>query len=158
MFGGKCGTCSAKKRIIAIVLPIIVILVSVLCIAFHKSDEDKIMSLANDLAIALNEGDSEKLLQCFEPSVQTQMKSLMGLGSDLAGVDFWDLWSLGSIGMSNSTENSELFITVYDISITSDTTATADISIDYGAMGDDRDSMKCKKIGGNWYFIGESLF
>ena len=93
----KNGKSLLAKRAIAVVLPAIIVIVSVLFVAFHKSDEDKIMSLTNELAVALNEGDSEKMLACFEPSVQAQMKSLMGLGSDLSGVNLWDLWSLVSV-------------------------------------------------------------
>lgn len=154
----KNGKSLLVKRMIAVVLPAIIVIVSVLFVAFHKSDEDKIMSLTNELAVALNEGDSEKMLACFEPSVQAQMKSLMGLGSDLSGVNLWDLWSLGSVGISNSSKDSKLYITVYDISIKDDTTAEADIAIDYGKMGDDRDLMKCVKIDGKWYFAEKSFF
>ena len=151
---------NGKKKAPFIIVGVAVILVIALVatFAFHKSDEDKILSLTSELAVSLNEGDSQKMLSCFEPSVKKQMEAIMGAGSDLAGIDIWDLWSLGSIGMSNSGDNSGLYITVYDISITSDTTASVDLSIDYGTMGQDREKVKCVKIDGNWYFSDDSLF
>ncbi len=144
------------KRLIIIILSAIVI-TSLLCLFFQKRDEENILSITNELAIALNEGDYQKMVSCFEPSAQSAIKSTMDLGSDLFGTDLWNLWSLGSIGLSNSGKNSKIYITVYDLSITSDTTATADISIDYSTKDKDRNSVKYVKINGKWYFSIKNL-
>lgn len=129
----------------------VLVLVVTLCVTiFHKSDEDKIIELTNELAVSLNEGDYEKMIACFEPSAQNQMNALLNAGSSLFGsVDLKDLWTLGAVGMS---EDEDVYIAIYDISVEKDT-ASADISFSFDeGKSDAIGTVELVKLNGRWYF------
>ncbi len=145
-----------KKLIVAIATAIV--LVITLCITiFHKSDENKIIELTNELAYSINIGDYEKMISCFEPSAQNQTNALLNVGSSLLGslssllgsIDLKDMWTLGAVGMS---ANEEVYICIYDITINKDT-ATADISFSFDeGKSDAIGTVGLIKIKGDWYF------
>ena len=126
-------------------------LVVTLCVtSLNKSDEDKIIELTNALAISINEGDYKKMIACFEPSAQNQMNALLNVGSSLLGsVDLKDLWSLGAVGMS---QDEDVYISVYDITVEKDT-ASADISFSFDeGKSDAIGTVELVKLNGKWYF------
>ena len=150
-FGEKCvffKKLSPKKIGVGIIL---LTLVFTLCFTvFHKSDEDKIIELTNTLAISINEGDYEKMIACFEPSAQNQMNALLNVGSSLLGsINLKDLWSLGAVGIS---EDEDVYISVYDITVEKDT-ASADISFSFDEGKDNAiGTVELVKLDGRWYF------
>ncbi len=141
-----------KSVVVAIVA---VLLVAVAFLIFHQSDEEKILSLAGTLEESLNEGDFEKMIGCFEPSVQNEVRVMMDTASALIGsVDLKDLWTIGSTEMSH---NDSIMVNVYRIEVDGET-AVADIGIEYGSR-EDREDIELVKIKGKWYFKDDfSLF
>lgn len=122
-----------------------------LCVTIlHKSDEDKIIELTNTLAASINEGDYEKMITCFEPATQNQMDALLNAGSLLLGsVDIESIWSIGAVEMS---QNAEIYINIYDITVKKNS-ATADISFSFDEGKDDAiGTVQLVKIKGKWYF------
>ncbi len=146
-----------RKKIIAILL-IFVFSLSLLYPILHKSNTEKIMELTNELAIAINEGDYEKMLSCFEPAYQKEVNLLMETTSSLLGVvDLKDVWAVGAINMSG---NYETFIRIYDLDIDDDT-AVMKLSIEFHrdlTMQEDVGIAELVKIDGDWYFVGDTLF
>ena len=128
--------------------------ISAYFIVFHKSDEEKIIDLADNLSIALNEGDFEKMLECFEPKYRNQLNAIMNSASSLIGfIDLKDIWTLGSTGLSDE----EVQITINNISINNNQ-ASAEISLNGGIYGSETTPVDLVKTNGKWYFKGDSLF
>lgn len=145
------------------VLIVIIFTVSSSFALFHKSDEDKIFALVNNLGEAMTEGDFEKMLECFEPKAQSQMEALMNIGSAvggsyLGGADLRDLWSLGSIDMAGNAKDSKLVFTVHRLEFIDKTTAELELSASCDAPTASHGVMRVIKIDGKWYFEADKLF
>lgn len=141
----------------------IMLIVSFAVVFFHKSDEEKIFSLVNNLGEAMTEGDFEKLLECFEPKSQSQMEAFMNIGSAiggnyLGGADLRDIWSLGSIGMAGESDDSKLVFTVHRLDFIDKDTAELELSASCDSPSASHGVLKVIKIDGKWYFEAGSLF
>lgn len=150
------------KKCIALLLAILLI-IPVSGFLFYKSDEEKIFDLVNNLGQAMTEGDFEKTIECLEPQAQNQMKALMNIGSAvsgnyLKGVSLQDLWSLGSISMSNSSEGSKLVFTVHRLEFIDENTAELELSVSCDSPSAKHGILEVIKIDGKWYFKEDGLF
>ena len=144
---------SFKKILIS--AAVLLLAVALCFIIFHKSDEEKIMELTNELAISLNESDVEKMIECFEPAVQKQFSAILNTSGSLGfsglglSLDLKDMWTLGTGLMSGGED---IYISVHKLTINDDK-ATADISFSFdegkpNAIG----TVDLVKIKGKWYF------
>lgn len=150
------------KKCIALLLAIVLV-IPVSGLIFYKSDEEKIFDLVNNLGESMTEGDFEKMIECFEPKAQNQMKALMNIGSAiggnyLGGADLQDLWSLGSIQMADSSNGSKLVFTVHRLEFIDENTAELELSASCDSPSAKHGVMKATKIGSKWYFKEDGLF
>jgi hypothetical protein len=133
------------------VITVLVIAATAMYFIFYKSDEDRIKDRLNTFAAAYNEGDFNKLTDCFDPKTKTTLKSVAGIGSKLLGLDVEDLFGLVmGVGPSLTSKDTTIYITVHNINFTSDTTAKVDITFHFGEEKDDL-TLEMMKSGGKWF-------
>ena len=148
-----------KKLITILAAASILIFVCICVIGINqKSDEEKIIERVNILSESLNEGDADKMMECFSPASRSQIKALMGLGSALLGTDsdmLWEMWSLGSIQMTKGNE--KLLIKIHNIEINEDNTARVEISMSCD-VNERRETLKLIEIKDEWYFDENMLY
>ncbi|MFR8010430.1 MAG: zinc ribbon domain-containing protein [Clostridia bacterium] len=162
----KAGTASRKilhnrvARWVALILAAVVIVGGVIAVVAIPSDEEQIVGRLNDFAASYNEGDLDGMIDCLTPEDQQAMESAMQmgslLGSELFGLNTDVQEILGTVmGFSQSTPGLQttMYIKVYEISIPSDTRASADIAMCYGGI-EDRGSISMQKVDGTWYIKG----
>lgn len=142
---------------IAIILAAAVITGGIIAVVVMPNDEEQIVSRLNDFAASYNEGDLDGMIKCLTPENQRAMESAMklgsALGSGLLGVDMDVRDLMGSVmGFSQAVPGLQttMYIKVYEISVSSDTSASADIAMCYGGI-EDRGTISMKKVDGDWY-------
>ncbi len=145
---GFMESLSFKK--LGIVVITLLVFITLTVVVFQKKDEDKIIELTNTLAAALNEGDYQKMITCFEPSAQNKINAISNIGSSIIGYgDLSAYWSLGALEMS---KREKVYINIYDIAVDKNTASEKiSFSVDEGknnAIG----TVNLIKINRKWYF------
>ena len=134
----KTSKASPLKKIIAVIL-VLVVAVTGFAI-FNKSDEQRITDRIHTLEAAYNEGDTNKLVSCFDRQTQMELKAVIKIGSSVLGVDVSDLFRV-AVGLSPTLssftgDDTTVSINIKEIRVTGKT-AQVDVSFRVGAESQD---------------------
>ncbi len=129
-----------------------------------SSPKRQIKATITEVTEAYNAADIERMVKCFEPSVQTLYSGANSLLGSITGVDISTLSSLLPFASyldedaADISELPKLEITINNIDVTSDSTAVAYCAVKFGNLDPENSAMNMVKVDGNWYLVVDSLF
>lgn len=107
-----------KNKMAIIVISVVVCVTVAIAgiLIFGKSDKDEILQTLDNFAIAYNDGDIAKMTDYMDSRSKNTLSSANGLGSQLLGIDFGNLFNL-SVGILGANSDGVMRIEVKSIEI-----------------------------------------
>lgn len=114
------GKLMKNKTAVIVIAVVVCVAVAVAGIMlFGKSDKDEILQTLDNFAIAYNDGDIAKMTNYMDSRSKNTLSSANGLGSQLLGIDFGNLFNL-SVGLLGAESNGIMRIDVKSIDVDGD--------------------------------------
>ena len=142
-------------RVIAIIS--VIIAAGALALSFFESDESKIARRIDTFSSAMNNGDLNGAIECFDPATRNTMKAATGIGNSILGgltglsIDIADIFGL-IMGFGAMTGHLDVgfSLTVVDVDIKNDTTAIAYVRM-VTSYGEETFPIPMVKDGMDWF-------
>jgi len=151
-----CGN-QVKTLIKVIAIISVIIAAGALALSFFESDESKIARRIDTFSSAMNNGDLNGAIECFDPTTRNTLKAATGIGNSVLGgltglsIDIADIFGLVmGFGAMTGQFDVGFSLTVVDVDIKNDTSAIACVRM-VTSYGEETFPLPMMKDGMDWF-------